>query len=100
MAGLLGFSFCFLVPLTIVSLSDAILDATTLCQIGDFGPIFIWVGVGTKSAAIVVTGGARARTGIVRSSRAMHCVWWMPEMRRKSKDDIKKDQQSRYPKVR
>lgn len=41
--------------LTIVPLSDTILNATTLCQIRNLGPVFIRVGVGTECAAVGVT---------------------------------------------
>lgn len=37
--------------LTIVALSDAILDSPPLSQVRDFGPVFIWVGTGTESTA-------------------------------------------------
>ena len=53
---------------TVVSLSNAILDATALGQIGDLGPVLVRVGIRTKGTAIAV-GRARARTGIIR---AMH----------------------------
>lgn len=55
--------------LTIVALGDPVLNAPTLCQIGDLCPVFIWVGVGTECAAVAVTP-SRARTAIIR--RAMH----------------------------
>lgn len=37
--------------LTVVALSNAILNATTFCQIRDLGPVFIGVGIGTESTA-------------------------------------------------
>lgn len=37
--------------LTIVALSDAVLDSPPLCQVRDFGPVFIRVGTGTESTA-------------------------------------------------
>ncbi len=37
--------------LTVVALSDAILDSPPLCQVRDFGPVFVRVGTGTKSTA-------------------------------------------------
>lgn len=48
----LGF-FCLL--LTIVALGDTVLNAATLCEIRDLGPVFVWVGVGTECAAVAVT---------------------------------------------
>ena len=50
--------------LTVVALGDAILDATPLGQIGDFGPVFIGVGVRTEGTAIAVTA-SRASTAVV-----------------------------------
>jgi hypothetical protein len=41
--------------LTIVPLSDTVLNATTLCQIRNLGPVFIRVGVGTECATVGVT---------------------------------------------
>jgi hypothetical protein len=41
--------------LTIIPLSDTVLNATTLCQIRNLGPVFIGVGVRTECAAIGVT---------------------------------------------
>jgi hypothetical protein len=43
--------------LTVVSLRNAVLNAPTLCKIGDLGPVLIWVCVGTESAAVTVTRG-------------------------------------------
>jgi hypothetical protein len=56
--------------LTIVALGNPVLDATTLCQIGDLGPVLVGVCVGTESAAVAMTGRTGARTGIV--GRTMH----------------------------
>jgi hypothetical protein len=36
--------------LTVVALSDSILNPSALCQVGDLGPILIWVRAGTESA--------------------------------------------------
>jgi hypothetical protein len=41
--------------LTIVTLSYAVLNATTLCEIGDLSPIFVGVDVGFEFAEIMVT---------------------------------------------
>lgn len=61
--------FCFHrswrgIYLTVVALSDAILNAPPLCQVGDLGPVFICVGVGAKGAAVAVTA-SRAGAAIV-----------------------------------
>jgi hypothetical protein len=37
--------------LTVVALSDAILDPPSLCQVGNLGPVFIRVRAGTESTA-------------------------------------------------
>jgi len=35
--------------LTVVALSDAVLDSPPLCQVRDLSPVFVWVGTGTES---------------------------------------------------
>ena len=42
------------IMLTVVTLGDSVLNATTLSQIGYLGPIFVRVGVGTESTACPV----------------------------------------------
>lgn len=41
--------------LTIVTLSDAVLNPPPLCQIRNLSPVFIWVGVRTESTAVAMT---------------------------------------------
>lgn len=41
--------------LTIVALSNTVLNSPTLCKIRDLGPVLVWVGVGTECAAVAVT---------------------------------------------
>lgn len=45
----------FVFLLTIVALGDTVLNAATLCEIRDLGPVLVWVGVGTECAAVAVT---------------------------------------------
>ena len=45
----------FSFALTIVALRNTVLDAPTLCEIRDLGPVLVWIGVRTECAAVSVT---------------------------------------------
>ena len=48
-----GWGFSFL--LTIVALRDTVLDAPTLCEVRDLGPVLVCVDVWAECAAVAVT---------------------------------------------
>lgn len=43
--------------LTVFSLRNAVLDTPTFCNIGDLGPVLIYVCVGIERAAVILTRG-------------------------------------------
>ena len=51
----LGWDLSFFFFLTIVALGDTVLDAPTLCEVRDLGPVLVWVGVWAECAAVAVT---------------------------------------------
>jgi hypothetical protein len=55
----------FKVKLTVVTLSDTVLDASPLGQVSDFGPVFMGMGAGRKGrAGGLVAGCQRGRTAV------------------------------------
>jgi hypothetical protein len=40
---------------TIVALGDTVLDAPTLCEVRDLGPVLVWVGVWAECKATFLT---------------------------------------------
>lgn len=46
---------------TVVALGDAVLDAATLGEVGDLGPVFVGVGGGGEGTAGAVVGGQAVR---------------------------------------
>ncbi len=52
-----GSYLCFdLSTHTVVALGNAVLDASSLGQIRDLGPVLVWVGAGTEGTARAMTG--------------------------------------------
>lgn len=43
--------------LTVIALGNSVLDASSLCQVGNFGPVLVCIGIGAESTAGAVAGG-------------------------------------------